>query len=112
MPPSSGKAQLFTERNYGGEVTTLEEGMYRLGANTEAVGNGTISSLKIASGYVVTVYSGNNFQGASAIFTADTVHVGDTFHHVISSVEVSAVPAASTAPDWFDEGNPPDWFEG
>jgi len=111
MPPSSGKAQLFTERNYGGEVTTLEEGMYRLGASAEAARNGTVSSLKIAPGYVVTVYSGNNFQGASAIFTADTVYVGDTFHDVISSVEVSAAPAASAAPDWFDEGSPPDWFE-
>jgi len=69
MPPSSGKAQLFTKRNYGGEVMTLEEGTFRLGASTEAAGNGTISSLKIAPGYAVTVYSGNNFQGASAIFT-------------------------------------------
>ena len=112
MPPSSGKAQLFTKRDYGGQVMTLEEGTFRLGASTEAAGNATISALKIAPGYVVTVYSGNNFQGASAVFTADTAYVGDTFHDVICSVEVSAAPAASTAPDWFDEGRAPDWFEG
>ena len=112
MPPSSGKVQLFTDRDYGGTVTTLEEGMHRLGTSTEAVGKDTVSSLKVASGYAVTVYSGGNFQGKSATFTADTAYVGDAFHDVISSVRVSASSNASTAPDWFDEGRPPDWFEG
>jgi hypothetical protein len=112
MPPSSGKAQLFTDRDYDGAVTILEEGMYRLGTSTETVGKDTVSSLKVAPGYAVTVYSGSNFQGASATFTADTAYVGDAFHGAISSVRVSAASTASTAPDWFDEGRPPDWFEG
>ncbi len=66
MPPSSGKAQLFAERDYGGAVTTLEEGIYHLGTSTAAGANGTVSSLKVAPGYTLTVYSGNNLQGASA----------------------------------------------
>ena len=111
MPASSGKAQLFTDRDYGGTVTTLEEGMHRLGITTGVAGKDTVSSLKVAPGYAVTVYSGNNFQGASATFTADTAYVGDTFHDVISSVRVSAASTASAAPEWFDEGRPPDWFE-
>ncbi len=110
MPPSSGKAQLFAERDYGGAVTTLEEGVYRLATGAEAVGSDVVSSLKVAPGYVVTVYSGGNCQGASATFTADTAYVGEAFHDVISSVQVSA-QTTSTAPDWFDEGRPPDWFE-
>jgi hypothetical protein len=112
MPPSSGKAQLFTDRDYGGAVTIVEEGMYRLGTSTGAVGKDTVSSLKVAPGYAVTVYSGGNFQGASATFTADTADVGDAFRDGISSVQVSAASTASTASDWFDEGRPPDWFEG
>jgi hypothetical protein len=110
MPPSSGKAQLFAERDYGGAVTTLEEGIYRLGTSTAAAGNGTVSSLKVAPGYTLTVYSGNNLQGASATFTADTANVGDVFNDVIRSVEVSA-QTTSAAPDWFEEGRAPDWFE-
>ncbi len=111
MPPSSGKAQLFAERDYGGAVTTLEEGIYHLGTSTGASGNGTVSSLKVAPGYTLTVFSGSNCQGASATFTADTADVGDVFNDVIASVEVSA-QATSAAPDWFDEGRAPDWFEG
>jgi hypothetical protein len=101
---------LFADRDYGGAVTTLE-GIYRLGADTGAGGNGTVSSLKVAPGYTLIVYSGSNCQGASATFTADVADVADAFHDVIRSVEVSAARAASTAPAWFDEGAPPDWFE-
>jgi hypothetical protein len=111
MPPSSGKAQLFADRDYGGAVTTLEEGIYRLATSAGAVGSDVVSSLRVAPGYVVTVYSGSNCQGASATFTADTAYVGEAFHDVISSVQVSAAQTTSTAPDWFDEGRPPDWFE-
>jgi hypothetical protein len=111
MSPSSGKAQLFADRDYGGEVTTLEEGIYRLATGAGAAGSDVVSSLKVAPGYVVTVYSGNNCQGASATFTADTAYVGEAFHDVIASVQVSAAQTTSTAPDWFDEGRPPDWFE-
>jgi len=110
MPPSTGKAQLFAERDYGGAVTTLEEGIYRLGSDTTAGGNSTVSSLKVAPGYMLTVYSGSNCTGASATFTADTAYVGDAFNDVIRSVEVSAIEAGA-APGWFDEGRPPDWFE-
>ncbi len=109
MPPSSGKAQLFADRDYGGPVTTLEEGIYDLGTSTGAGGKGAVASLKVTPGYVVTVYSGSNCQGASATFTADTAYVGDAFNDVISSVQVSAARTTSTAPDWFDEGEPPDW---
>ena len=110
MPPSSGKAQLFAERDYRGTITNLEEGIYHLGGDTEAAGRGTVSSLKVAPGYTLTVYSSNNCTGASATFTADTPYVGDAFNDVIRSVEVSAVETSS-APGWFDEGAPPDWFE-
>ena len=109
--PSSGKAQLFAERDYGGAVTTLEEeGIYHPGTSTAAGANGTVSSLKVAPGYTLTVYSGNNCQGASATFTADTANVGDVFNDVIRSVEVSA-RTTSAEPDWFEEGKAPDWFK-
>jgi len=103
MPPNSGKVQLFAERDYRGAVTTLEQGIYQPGADA-------VSSLKVAPGYALTVYSSNNCLGASATFTTDTPDVGDTFHDVIRSVEVSA-PESTSAPGWFDEGAPPDWFE-
>ena len=103
MPPSSGNVQLFAERDYRGAVTTLDEGIYHPGPDT-------VCSLKVAPGYAVIVYSSDNCLGASATFTADTPEVGNTFHDVIRSVEVSAAETTS-APGWFDEGAPPDWFE-
>lgn len=87
-----------------------EEGIYQLGGSTAAGADGAVSSLKIAPGYTLTVYSGNNCTGASATFTADTANVGDAFSDVIGSVEVSA-QTTSAAPDWFEEGRAPDWLE-
>ena len=48
MPPSSGKAQLFAERDYGGAVTTLEEGIYHLATGAAAAASDAVSSLKVA----------------------------------------------------------------
>ena len=106
MPPSAGKAQLFPDRDYGGEATTLEEGTHNLGTG----GNGAVSSLKVAPGYAVTVYSGSDGHGASATFTADTAYAGATFSGHVRSVEVSAAEATPAAPDWFDEGRSPGLF--
>jgi hypothetical protein len=111
MPPSAGKAQLFADRDYGGSVTTVDEGIHDLGPGAAGNGNDAVSSLKIVPGYEVIVYSGRQGQGTSATFTADTADVGEVFSGVIASVQVSAAQAPGTAPDWYDQGKPPDWFE-
>ena len=103
MPPSSGAAQLFVDRDYGGASAALTEGSYNIEklAARNSVGNDTVSSLLVASGYSVTVYTDRDFGGASKTFTTDTPYVGDDFNDKISSVRVTAnsQPAAPRGGD-------------
>lgn len=62
MPASAGKAQLFTDADYGGASAALEVGTYNLGDGTE-VKNDTVSSLKVAIGYQVMVFTGRDCSG-------------------------------------------------
>ncbi|MBF6240605.1 hypothetical protein IU474_26525 [Nocardia otitidiscaviarum] len=94
MPPTSGKAQLFTDRDYGGASATLETGTYNM-AGSE-VGDDSLSSLQVAPGYAVTVYALADCQGASSTFTTDTAYVGDAFNDTISSVRVDTAGSSST----------------
>ena len=89
MPPGSGKAQLFADVDYGGAVVTLEEGSYNIGDGTGSVKDNTVSSLKVADGYQVTLYAGRDCQGASQTFTTDTPRL-DGFNDIASSVSVTA----------------------
>lgn len=45
--PSFGKAQLFVDENYGGASATLEVGTYNISDGTGAVGNDSISSVRV-----------------------------------------------------------------
>lgn len=71
MPPGSGKAQLFSDTDYGGASATLEEGTYNLGDGTGTVKNDTVSSLKVAYGYQVVGYTDRDCKGDIQIFNAD-----------------------------------------
>ena len=90
-------AQLFVDQNYGGASMALSQGSYnvdRLSA-PDAVGNDTVSSIKVAPGYVVTVFTDPDLGGASRQFSADTPYVGDDFNDKISSVSVDKSPAVT-----------------
>ncbi len=95
MPPDSGKAQLFVDVGYGGAVATLEEGPYNIGDGTGSVKDNTVSSLKVADGYQVTLYADRDCQGASQTFTTDTPRL-DGYNDIASSVRVTAL--ARSAP--------------
>jgi hypothetical protein len=99
MPPKTGAAQLFVDTDYSGATVVLDEGDYNINklAARDSVGNDTVSSLLIADGYTVTVYTHSDFQGASTSFTTDTPYVGDAFNDTISSVRVTRT--GQPAPD-------------
>ncbi|MFE3002007.1 hypothetical protein ACFXG4_44425 [Nocardia sp. NPDC059246] len=88
MPPSSGKVQLFADRDYGGASVILEEGTYNLGDGTGHVGNDVVSSLKVAPGISVVAYKDGDCKGAEMIYTGDIAYVGDSMNDTISSVRV------------------------
>ena len=89
MPPGSGKAQLFVDVDYGGAVAKLEEGSCNIGDGTGPVKDNTVSSLKVADGYQVTLYTDRDCQGASQTFTTDTPRLVG-FNDIASSVSVTA----------------------
>jgi hypothetical protein len=96
MPPSGGNAEVFTERDYRGAYAALNFGIYNVGRETGSVGNDTISSLKVAPGYQVTVYTDTHATGSSTTFTSDTPYVGDNFNDKISSIEITSTMDATS----------------
>ena len=82
---------LYQGCNYTGWAAAFSEGSYTL-ADMQALGaiNDDASSLRIPSGYTVTLYSENNFTGSSITLTADDACLIDnSFNDKISSMRVS-----------------------
>lgn len=92
MPASSGKAQLFTDTDYGGASAALEVGTYNLGDDTATVKNDTVSSLKVAYGYQVMLFTGRDCSGEGQIFNADRPSLPGYLNDTISSVRVEREP--------------------
>jgi hypothetical protein len=62
-------AQAFVDVNYAGKSQYFHVGAYR-GYQLNNVGQRTISSIRVATGYRVNVFSGSNFDGASLTITS------------------------------------------
>lgn len=97
MPPTSGAVQLFIDQDYSDPSATLGEGSYNIELldAPDSVGIDTVSSLLVAPGYRVTVYTDPDFGGTNTTFSADTPYVGDDFNDKISSVEVTKIARAT-----------------
>lgn len=86
-PKPAGQPAIYADRNFSGASMTLQAGTYDL-TKPGAVGNDSISSVKVPSGWTVTLYADTGLQGASKAFTSDTAYVGDDFNDVASSIKV------------------------
>jgi hypothetical protein len=73
-PPAPMSATLYEDCNYstGSKFSQLGAGTYATPAEMKLNG-GSLSSLKIPSGLMVTLYEFENFQGRSTVLTSDTV---------------------------------------
>lgn len=87
---STDRPEIFDQRDYQGASMRLDAGEYEL-ANPSAVDNDTISSVKVPSGWKVTLYEDAKFQGKSKTFTSDTPYVGDDFNDIASSIKVERI---------------------
>ena len=68
----SGVATFYKDCNYGGSAVGLNAGTYTLSQlNALGILNNDISSLKVTSGYKVTLYKNDNFGGGTLAVTAD-----------------------------------------
>ena len=82
-------ATFYQDANYGGYGYSLPEGSFTL-SQMQAYGikNDDISSLKVIPGFKVTLYSDDNFSGATAVFTADAGYVGSDWNDRASSIKI------------------------
>jgi Peptidase inhibitor family I36 len=84
------KVELYQNTNYAGWKSSLTCGSYTL-SELVAMGftNDDASSIKVPSGYRVTLYTSDNFGGSSIVKTSnDSSLVDDGFNDVISSIKV------------------------
>lgn len=94
---STGVATFYKDCNYGGTAISLPAGSYTL-AQLQAKGvvNDDISSLKVQSGYKVTLYADDNFTGSTLAKTADDAClVDDSWNDVTTSLVIGTNTGSS-----------------
>ena len=79
-----------SDMNYGGYAVGLPLGEHDMAALAAyGIINDDISSLKVPSGYKVTLYDNSGFGGESRTYTSDASYVGDDFNDRCTSIKVS-----------------------
>lgn len=79
---------LFGDASYAGwGVSVHEAGAWSFTGNLAAL-NDQLSSVRVASGWKVTLYEHANFTGRTMVLTADSPFVGWTFNDVASAIKV------------------------
>jgi hypothetical protein len=91
-----GVTTVYQDCNYGGAAVGLAVGDYNLAAMTSrGIANDWISSLRVTSGYKVTLYENDGFAGASLVVTADnSCLVGASWNDRASSMRVASNTAS------------------
>lgn len=90
-PPQNDPVTVYKHCDFGGQSVGLPTGSYTL-AQLQARGvvDNDISSVKVQSGYKITLYASDNFSGTSVVKTADdNCLVDDSFNDAATSVVVS-----------------------
>jgi predicted alpha-1,6-mannanase (GH76 family) len=73
-----GPVSVYQDINFGGYAAGLDVGDYtRAQLQAKGIADNDVTSLKVAQGFKVTVYDGDNFSGASSVYTADTGWLAD-----------------------------------
>lgn len=81
----------YQNLNYGGYSGGLDLGNYTLAQlQARGIADNDITSLKIAPGFKVTVYEGDNFTGTSKEYTADIGWLAET-NDLISSLKITDI---------------------
>lgn len=86
-PSGNDGITLFEDCYFSGRHSYLRPGRYD--TREMGIGNDRISSIKIPSGYSVTVYGDGGFNGGRRYFTRDVNCLASDWNDKISSIEVS-----------------------
>ena len=90
-------ATFYENSNYGGWSVSLPEGTYDYSdIIAKGIKNDAISSLKVNSGYKVTLYDNEGFNGTSKAFTGDVSYVGDEINDKTSSIKIEKWDGSSS----------------
>ncbi len=91
-------ATVYKDANYRGKSQRLEAGKYNWAdlKKSGAIGDDCISSLKVNSGYRVTLYHDPDFKTKPQSFTSNTSYVGNTLNDKTSSILVEKLYSSST----------------
>ena len=85
-------ATFYENSNYSGWSVSLPEGTYDYSdIIAKGIKNDAISSLKVSSGYKVTLYDDEGFKGKSKEFTSDASYVGDEMNDKTSSIKIEKI---------------------
>ena len=84
---ASARVIIYEHSNYRGAAQAMGVGQYNM--SRIAIGNDTLSSLRIPPGWSVTLYEHSNFGGRRKTFTRDTSFVGNEFNDWASSLVIS-----------------------
>jgi hypothetical protein len=91
-------ATLYEHPNFTGKSTCLRSGSLRMADMYGGVGNDTVSSIRVRSGTSVKLYEHDQFNGASAAFTADNAYT-TAFNDRASSLVVSDTTGSCSSRD-------------
>jgi hypothetical protein len=105
-----GVATLYQHCSFGGYAVALPLGTYTLAQlQSRGVVNNDVSSIRVNSGYKVTLYDTDNFTGASIVKTSeDNCLVDDSFNDRATSVKVETNTGGD---DWANFQYPSIQFE-
>jgi len=78
----------FEANDFNQKSQAVNEGSFNLDSNS--IANDSLSSLRVAPGFKITLYEHYNLQGASRIFTSDASSLGD-FNDKTSSYKVEVI---------------------
>lgn len=94
-----GVATFYKDCNYTGAFVSLAAGTYTLSQlQARGILNDDVSSLKVTSGYQVTLYLNDNFGGRTIVKTGDDAClVDDNFNDSTSSIKITAAAATIAA---------------
>jgi hypothetical protein len=81
---------VYSNSPYGGPSQEFDLGSHNISELQAVVGNDSVSSIRVAPGYKVTLYKDYNYTGESKVYTADAMYV-DNFNDKTSSLKVEAI---------------------
>ena len=94
---TTGVATFYKDCNYGGTAVSLPAGSYTMAQMlAKGISDDDISSLKVQSGYKVTLYWDDNFTGTTLVKTADDAClVDDSWNDKVTSLAIGTNTSSS-----------------